>query len=296
MCYGCGDVEIHGRGARYCAECLRVQREAAAARKRARARARHAKPCRGCGGPKPHGRRVIYCERCSRERSDQVRLCERCPNPVRGPHARLCVDCKAQAREAQRAYKREWAADRPRPSGRKSEQTLRMSARLKADKAGRTLTLAEPIRGRNRDQRVDSREFPTLPTGPLIAALDRHLHRLAVSAFDQGEPCRITGEDGRVRPITAARRDGGAGSVAEVLCERLGISDKTLREWRAGARPSVQFDLADRILTRLGWLWWDVWQEGGPGHEVAARAFEGEEPEPLPIAKPRGRPFGQRAA
>lgn len=45
------------------------------------------------------------------------------------------------------------------------------------------------------------------------------------------------------------------------LCKRLGISDRTHRDWMSGHRLSAEFDTVDMVLTRLGLLWWEVWNE-----------------------------------
>lgn len=50
------------------------------------------------------------------------------------------------------------------------------------------------------------------------------------------------------------------------LGERIGVSDKTLREWRQGKRKSVHEDLADVVMTRMGWNWFDVYQPPPNGH------------------------------
>lgn len=45
------------------------------------------------------------------------------------------------------------------------------------------------------------------------------------------------------------------------VCRKAGIADRSYREWREGSRATIEFRTADRILTRLGLLWWEVWDE-----------------------------------
>jgi hypothetical protein len=41
----------------------------------------------------------------------------------------------------------------------------------------------------------------------------------------------------------------------------VGITDRTLREWRAGDRHTAKFNVADRVLCGLNLNWWEVWNE-----------------------------------
>lgn len=50
------------------------------------------------------------------------------------------------------------------------------------------------------------------------------------------------------------------GSVDELASE-LHFSPRNLFAWRVGERQYVRFDVADRILTAAGLLWWEVWTE-----------------------------------
>lgn len=62
----------------------------------------------------------------------------------------------------------------------------------------------------------------------------------------------------------------------EVLCERIGVSSKSRRDWEGGKRMRVQFKTADVAITRAGLAWWEVWPEGTDGHAEAAHLFAGE--------------------
>lgn len=67
----------------------------------------------------------------------------------------------------------------------------------------------------------------------------------------------------------------------ESVCKRAGISDRTYRDWRDGSRPTVKFDTADRVLTRLGVLWWEVWDDQNTDAvqlQSVTFAFTGERP------------------
>lgn len=107
--------------------------------------------------------------------------------------------------------------------------------------------LAAPPRIESRGTRRDSGSFSRLPAAPLHEAL--------------------------MRLVTGTLADDPVMQV----CARAGIDDRQLRAWApGGSHQEVQFDIADRILTRLGLLWFDVWEPGTPEGAVAAAAFEGE--------------------
>lgn len=89
--------------------------------------------------------------------------------------------------------------------------------------------------------------FPHLPPLPLVALFDR---------------------------LEAER-------TCESACKKAGISDRTLRDWRAGTRKTAKFDTADRILIRLSLFWWEVWtSDNCTAAELALVefAFTGERP------------------
>jgi hypothetical protein len=257
---------------RYCDDCRAIRADAARARVRAADRAA-CRPCIGCGGVKEPGRGREYCRKCARSR--EVRTCERCPNPARSKHAKLCVECKTAAREAERAYQRAWNERHGRPrSGPTTPAAKRMHKRLQRERDGHELKPAAPIMSSN-GRRVDVDAFPRLPAGPLAAAVGRLIRATAVDCqFAVNPHSRIRGDDGQVRrPEEYHRVD--APSPREVVCERLGIPSRALYDWERGVRAMVGFDVADRVVTRGGLLWFDVWPDG-EGYELARRAFEGE--------------------
>jgi hypothetical protein len=283
MCSACGDRPVKPRST-LCFDCAPIRKDASRARKKARERIRHGKPCRGCGGAKPPGKRVVYCARCEPEyrkprgkaTAEGVRKCERCPNPSRSKFAKLCEDCKRAAVDDQRRYRREWWRENgSRESTPRHPEATRLQSRLRAEQNGRPLPAPSPPLLRSSGSRIDVDAFPRLPAGPLAAAVGRLIRATALDCqFAVNPHSRIRGDDGQVRrPEEYHRVD--ASSPREVVCERLGIPSRALYDWERGVRAMVGFDVADRVVTRGGLLWFDVWPDG-EGHELARRAFEGE--------------------
>lgn len=56
-----------------------------------------------------------------------------------------------------------------------------------------------------------------------------------------------------------AQGDHGHDRRLITVCERAGVSDRTMRFWRSGVRTEVEFAVADRALLALDLLWWEVW-------------------------------------
>jgi hypothetical protein len=253
MCEGCGDVRVVGRGIRYCDGCREFYVDAAVRRKRARARLRQVKPCRGCGGVKEPGKRRVYCDACRRARAPMLPRCQRCPERVRAKGKRLCVGCADEARRRGRQRQAEWKRAHPeRDQGRRAARdplSQRMRKRLQAERKGRALTVVESITGGrfSSGERVDADLFPALPVGPLVVAVERLIRR------------ERSGQN-----LLALVADDTPDATRNAVCERLGISARRLYAWAHGERPRVQFDTADRVLQRAGWLWFDVW-EACPG-------------------------------
>lgn len=275
VCYLCKSTPILGKGARYCEDCRPIALSATATRKQISERRREGKPCRKCGRPKPHGRGRTVCDHCAAGGGVQVRICERCPRPSRSPQAKLCAECKAAARAENAAYKRRWNDDHGQPSGGKgSADVRRMGKRLQRERYGHEVRPAPPILD-DHGRRVDTAEFPSLPTAPLAAKINALIRRTALDApYGLELAAEIRGEGGGLRPIEQAHR-GDAPSVRQSVCERIGIPPRRLYNWERGIERSTGFDVADRIVTRAGWLWWSVW-ESGEDYELARRAFEGE--------------------
>lgn len=278
-------------GTQYCVDCVALAREVAPVKRRAKIRSKN-KPCRGCRGVKdrPKG---AYCSRCVRER-ERVPMCRRCcERPVRAKHAKMCDICVPIAAAEQRQKKNERerryvrSARRSAPS---SPQSQRMKMRLRSEREGRELRPAPPILDPSNLSRVDSYAFPRLPAMPLYRAVRWLIEQEATSsAFgrmtwsvfsasgDLLDPVSAPRDDcpGLV-PSVGARLNPGAGDGA--LERRMSEWARVDREWRAGVGvligprlesgsflgsgsdlPRVAFDLADRILTNSGLLWFEVW-------------------------------------
>ena len=89
---------------------------------------------------------------------------------------------------------------------------------------------------------VDREHVGSVPSGPLAVMLVRaafHYQRTGMS-FDDGRTA---------------------------ICERAGIHPRQLLAWHKGEYERVRLDVADRVLQRMGWLWWDVYdpQAHAPG-------------------------------
>jgi hypothetical protein len=243
-------------------------RSAAVARKKARD-AMKILPCADCGRARRRGtgQGTIYCGPCMEKRAERPR-CSVCKErPIRGRAKQLCEECHRESVIRRREYHR--LAARRRDAAKKSrvrypdQQGSRMRYRLDRERDGAALEPATPIlksgqRGEENGQRADSDQFPNLPSAPLVALVLRLIAAEAAGPFVKGDHPYITGSDGKVRAPEEAVRDG-APSATETVCEWLGITSKTLREWRSGVRTTARFDTADRIVTRAEACWWEVW-------------------------------------
>jgi hypothetical protein len=291
-CRACGRPKGPGQGRVFCDDCAPLRREAVDRRVIAKA-ALGRKPCRGClranyGFKTPEGKRSPYCPTCQRARSAPPTChTEGCSRPVRQKLAKLCVECFAEARERERVKGREWrlanadrlrAADRLRPdrgrskrSPRKHRETVRMSRRLKRDRDGGTVRMVEETQGSRRPSgsRVDAVLFPALPTAPLVAAIhrqvakEREINPLAAKFIDEtsdgtlGVVCyRVIGSNTMCRKC---RNGSAVKGCVECYKAQTQSAARQLYRFEHETR-TVQFDTADAILTRAGWLWFDVWQ------------------------------------
>jgi hypothetical protein len=210
--------------------------------------ARTARTCNRCGETKPiteynrdgktpdgRQRRRAICRAC-----DAVRVAE---------YHRWASQADPTYRERRRVASRDWRARnadvaraRNRVKARRAYEQLRqdperyaryledarMRYRLRLLRAGKAPALVPP-REEPRNREVTHR----LPAAPLAAVLARFVAREGVDE----------------------ERGGGVGRV----CDRAGIPDRTYFAWRTGEREHVNFDVADRVLTNLGLMWWDVW-------------------------------------
>lgn len=92
-------------------------------------------------------------------------------------------------------------------------------------------------------------QFPPLPSAPLAAAVER-LIRMEEAGDYVRVGLNIKGEGGAPLKGHTAR---------EAVCVRLGIDTRNQYAWSTGERPTIQFDVADRVLTHASWCWWDIW-------------------------------------
>lgn len=118
-------------------------------------------------------------------------------------------------------------------------ETNRMAARLRRERAGVILPVAEGLPG-----------GPALPSAPLVAFIDQ-----------------------RVKRARGARLVTPADDTLSGVCAKLGIDERQHRAWSTGEYLSVRFDVADRVITRGGALWFDVYDP--ELHPEAERAFAG---------------------
>lgn len=265
------------RTGRTCRRCRRKQPYNAFPRPRGKAqRARLSTICREC-----HAAREFERERWQKEgrecpRCEQIR---KCPEEISLAQAPVCLHCqrkrhadKERARrtkpevrqyyrdlnrrhreanpeayyEAQRRYREKVLSD-PRKA-KEWRENNRIYHRLWRQRRGIQSRVSTPEEYR----RIAGIEFGGhIPATALAALIDRMIER---------ETLDIPGSYG----------------AQEIVCERLGLSTRTLFDWRSGKRRSVQFDIADRVLTRAGLFWWDVWEPGDEGYETVAALFEGE--------------------
>lgn len=265
-CRACGEAKSDDRRrCSLCAECARLRAEARVTRDNVARTIRNAKPCRGCGrGPgrfkTRDGERTPYCPQCQVRRAG-LSPCTLCKaKPVRSRLARLCEDCKATQRERERAYHKQYSKDHPRHGERKvtradrrTREYRRMRNRLTKDQVGLEIV---PKDFRYEDgTRPDSHTFPVLSALPLVVAMNQIIQR-----------------ERAISPAAQKIADGRKDSVRLTVCGRVGVSERTLYAWEHGERVNVQFDVADRIITGLGLLWFDVYGDD----PVAAAAFTGE--------------------
>ncbi len=117
-------------------------------------------------------------------------------------------------------------------------------------------------RKRRKDPAVRTREAE-------LARLDYHLRReregkLTTRRF--GDVLMANDEIPRVpvKPFLRTLRwaiDNREGGMME-LSRDTQVPERTFRAWLSGERKEMQFDVADRVLTKLEIGWWEIWPEG----------------------------------
>jgi hypothetical protein len=261
-CNICGRVAgltTSGRPRKICdrPECQYQARVNASQKGHAKLRAKQgrrvSKICPACGVRKPltsdHWSPATYHKDGSVRKWDgYCRSCKRAEVRDRY-HSDKNVRAKALARAAkQRAAEWERRRSDPEYDALIRERRRQRSAKRRAEAAMRPRLIRLPG--------VDAK-MPRVPVGPLIAAIDAYVNAHAPQFAGQ-----------------VAKTD----DTHATLCERIGVSDRTIRAWRSGGRTHANLDSADRLMIELDLLWWEVFDERWPADvvEEARQAFEGD--------------------
>jgi hypothetical protein len=139
-------------------------------------------------------------------------------------------DVKRAEAEARRRWRAKVRADAKRHA--ELLETERMSRRLRAEREGK------PARKYPRGVTIETGP-ELLPVGPLVALIQSRIeHRQAVD--------RLLGFDSL------------PGVVREV-CEELAVDERNFYGWKSGERQSVRVGLAERVLSRAGVDWTELW-------------------------------------
>lgn len=172
------------------------------------------------------------------------------------------------AREAQRRYRAKIMADPRRAE--EWRENARIYHRLWRARKGRVRLVSEEEYRAGFGKPVKD-GLQTLPAAPLAAFIDQLVRR-----EEAGNPFAAAplGTPGRRKPNDNAGRES-------VVCERLGVSPRNVFAWRTGEREFVQVHVADRVLTRSGVNWWDVWNEDTVPAETLTRVVRVFEPEEM---------------
>jgi hypothetical protein len=211
------------------------------------------------------GRRVRRCSKCGevKDLENGFYVIRRNPRIEYGYRCRTCTIKASVAskqrrladpatrdteREKRRRWQREWrphnpeayhAAQRRWAERMKADperyarhlEACRLAWRLKRERDGADLSNIRALRVRRMPR---DRTPGRLPVAPLVEVIDRAIRQAGLD------------------------RDYQVGSTEEFLRE-LGLEPRSVRRWRTGEFETVQFDIADIALTRLGLTWWDVW-------------------------------------
>jgi hypothetical protein len=152
--------------------------------------------------------------------------------PIFIKHAKRCDYCKAEARERAKVAMREYTRAKQKEA---DPDWLRRRQEARA-------------RWRAKMAILDRAPGPLpLPAKPLAAAMDAIAERLH-------------------------RENGDDAPGIQIVCEKTGVQPRLLLRWRIGEIAKVQFEVADRALTALDLLWWEVWDEDRYPVEHAAVA------------------------
>jgi hypothetical protein len=172
-----------------------------------------------------------------------VRVCKNCneekPLTIEFFHANGCNRsgepwfkrmCRACYREVERRRKDEIRKDPVRRQREWLMTRARDQRKAKRRKRARRLAAVGLDLPDDDQLSVNAEGFSSLYSRPLAAAIDRMRVARQIPNVDK-------------------------------FCTQLGVAPRTVSRWRDGELTTVNFDLADQIVSRLGLLWFDVWQE-----------------------------------
>ena len=209
-----------------------------------------------------------HCKPCTTARTTEINR-RRANDPVtreemRAKRRAWQREWRRKNPEAYRAAQRRWRAKAIRDPEMHARmlENARIQHRLRRERAG--LPVREP-----RPNELETSIGSNLPAKPLANVIERYVNRRQALLLTRGVP---------------------KGESREVICEELGITSRTLRDWRSGGRRYVRAGAADVVLTALGLHWWDVWHcdehatrqpgcEACEGDRLAAGAFGEDESE-----------------
>lgn len=250
-CKNCGDlVELttRRRPKKFCAkpECQKARwlycGGISGKKRSARCRARKTQTCSACGVAKPRTTEFftpIVRDRDTGEVSRFHPWCRKCFNATRREQQKT-----DEAHRLQRAAERRARYERQRQMFAEDREAYE-AFRERRREIERAYAARRRAKRRN-SEHAESRPAPTSGHGPNIPA--RPL--MAVIASWQ--------ERERLDDLTAA--------------ERLGVSDRRMREWRKDG-AWTRLEIADKCLIALDLLWWEVWDP--EEYPEVARIWEG---------------------
>lgn len=289
-CLKCGARTPKPRGYRLCLDCTELEREMIPARRRARATVRR-RPCRRCGRAKPPGPARQLCDTCRAARQacegrpERVRTCIGCSKQklmARG--AKRCDDCKSLKREERRRCARERDTERrlndPDYAKRRRKGWQAYDKKRRAERRRKPCTRCE-MRPRHRGRGARYCEHCRDIVHATIEQLRQcacglpmdlghtpsHLARVANAqvTLDRIPSLPLAA---LIERVAAAEAPRGLFAVPRLMdgnvtatCDHAGTSERELRAWRVGERPTVSVLEADTVLTRLGRLWFDAYND-----------------------------------
>jgi hypothetical protein len=289
-CTGCGAAKSPGKGNRLCDGCRQEEGRVHSSDLPEYRR----RPCSRCGGPKPPGRAQKLCDGCRAAdvASGKVKglpmPCHACGSREgKRPRRQYCDECHElkEWQWRQRKIARQRAARKPcrtcggiKPQGSRSKYCGRCTPANRRRRCACGVVLERPRarkcepclaasrreqaeRNRTWARRVAAGEHVPRPQGPR-----RRPRRAPQGVGHRSLPAAPMAAFVR-RRLDMAKREhlrvgyGEAGVFTdEGILGRWGVSDRTVRDWEAGLRATVNPRKADEVLTRMGAGWWEVWE------------------------------------